>query len=142
MYDCCCANGRNLPFASLLSKPSVRLQHLSRPSMQHPETITRGKRGLGRLGILHRAGDGGKVRTEGFCVGTVTPSCLQVCVAVPSRWSSRHRVCLGLNDEGIKDESNHGPPPCVLWFPYVLPLVCSFTANLVLSAVPYVAGQR
>lgn len=85
--------------------------------IQHPETITRGKRGRGRRGLLYRMGDDGKAGTEGFCVGTVAPSCLQVSVAVPSRWSSRHRVCLCLNDEGIKAESNNGPLPCVLPFP-------------------------
>ena len=67
-YRCLCANGRNLPFAFLMSKPSVRLRHPSRPSMRHPDTITQGNRGLHRIELAHRTGDDGKARTEGFCV--------------------------------------------------------------------------
>ena len=109
-----CANGRDfLPFAFLMSKHSVRLRHYARPSMQHPETITRGKRWLGRLGILHRMGDDGKAGTECFCVlGVLPPSCVQVSGNTPFSLCCRHKAGLGLNDRGIKAETNLVPFCC------------------------------
>ena len=99
-----------LLFAFLMSKHSVRLRHYARPSMQHPETITRGKRWLGRLGILHRMGDDGKAGTECFCVwGVLPPSCVQVSGNTPFSLCYGHRVGFRHSDRGAMAETNPVP---------------------------------
>ena len=99
-----------LPFAFLMSKHSVRLRHYARPSMQHPETITRGERWLGRLGILHRMGDDGKAGTECFCVlGVLPPSCVQVSGNTPFSLCHGHRVGFRHSDCGAMAETNPVP---------------------------------
>ena len=105
------ANGRDfLPFAFLMSKHSVRLRHSARPSMQHPETITRGKRWPGRLGILHRMGNDGKAGTECFCVwGVLPPSCAQMSGNMPFSLCHGHRVGFRHSDRGAMAETNPVP---------------------------------
>ena len=91
-------------------KHSVRLWHYARPSMQHPETITRGERWLGRLGILHRMGDDGKAGTECFCVlGVLPPSCVQVSGNAPFSLCHGHRVGFRHSDCGAMAETNPVP---------------------------------
>lgn len=130
------ANGRDfLPFAFLMSKHSVRPQHSARPSMQHPETITRGKRWPGRLGILHRMGDDGKVGTECFCVwGVSPPSCAQVSGNMPFSLCHGHRVGFRHSDRGAMAETNP--------VPFLMSCRFFFVTSPRLGEVPDVAGQR
>ena len=110
MCVCVVQTVATLPFAFLMSKPSVRLRHLSHPSIQHPETMTRGKRWPDRLGILHRMGDDGKAGTECFCVlGVLPPSCAQVSGNTPFSLCHGHRVGFRHSDCGAMAETNPVP---------------------------------
>lgn len=78
--------------------------------------MTQGKRGWGVSSYCIGWGMTVRLGQKAFALGVVPLSCLQVCDTTPLGWCWWHRVCLGLNDEGIKDESNNVPHPCVLLF--------------------------
>ena len=105
------ANGRDfLPFAFLMSKHSVRLRHLSRPSMQHCRNDDEREKGLLVSGLLHKMGDDGKVGTECFCVwGVSPPSCAQVSGNMPFSLCYGHRVGFRHSDRGAMAETNPVP---------------------------------
>ena len=98
------------PFAFLKLKHSVRLRHLSRPSMQHCRNDDAREKGLLVSGLLHRMGDDGKVETECFCVwGVSPPSCAQVSGNMPFSLCHGHRVGFSHSDRGAMAETNPVP---------------------------------